>query len=704
MKDHRSHYITSILLLVLAGSINAQETDSTRVSRSAGKDSLRQSQGLTGSKKDSIPFSQLKPGPGKDSTLLLQQVIISGAGKRNAFVTGIPSQSIDRRTLSQLNVPSVADAAKYFSGVLVKDYGGAGGLKTVSVRSLGASHTGVLYDGVPVNDLQTGQVDLGRYSANFIQSLDLFQANTNIIPASARSFASASLLTMQSKSFSTLNNKAEWFAGLRQGSFGFWQPQAGIAMPLKRNFFASISTELTHSKGDYPIYIENGVLSHKSKRINSDLDSWQTEVNLLKQFGDSSTLQVKVFNYHSERGLPGSLLLYNQQSNQRLLNSDQFAQARYIKKFAHEWSLLVAGKYNFSYNKYTDPDFSNNAGGLDNRYRQTEYYLSAATSKSFNWLDVSVASDIAYTTLRSNLFNFVFPRRTSTWNNLGVNFYKGAWKLNGSLLLTGIHDDTRTGSNAAHLHKLTPTLAAAFTPGKTGPFLIRTFYKEVFRMPTFNDLYYMLVGNRDLRPEHARQADLGLAFSKGSDNAVRSIRFSADIYYNSIRDKIIAVPGQNLFVWTMLNIGKVDIKGADLTAEVNGTAGNTITWFTRIAYTYQQAKDLTDKSAANYGDRIPYTPDHSGSGLISLTWRQWTAGTSLLFSGLRYSIGDNSPYTQLGGWGTQDVFISRGFNTRLFRINLRAELDNISDERYDVIRSYPMPGRSYKISLILLNQ
>ena len=44
--------------------------------------------------------------------------------------------------------PLVADAVRQFTGVQLKDYGGAGGLKTVNVRSLGSEHVGVFIGGI----------------------------------------------------------------------------------------------------------------------------------------------------------------------------------------------------------------------------------------------------------------------------------------------------------------------------------------------------------------------------------------------------------------------------------------------------------------------------------------------------------------------------------------------------------------------------
>src|SRR5580698_956546 len=49
-----------------------------------------------------------------------------------------PSQSINAVDFDRYNAFNVADAVRDFSGVIIKDYGGIGGLKTISVRGLGA--------------------------------------------------------------------------------------------------------------------------------------------------------------------------------------------------------------------------------------------------------------------------------------------------------------------------------------------------------------------------------------------------------------------------------------------------------------------------------------------------------------------------------------------------------------------------------------
>ena len=124
---------------------------------------------------------------------------------------------------------------------------------------------------------------------------------------------------------------------------------------------------------------------------------------------------------------------------------------------------------------------------------------------------------------------------------------------------------------------------------------LRFFYKNIFRMPTFNDLYYREVGNVNLNPEKTHQWNLGLVMKEAHLAAGKiTVSNTLDGYFNIVKDKIVAFPSRNLFSWTMLNYGKVYVAGAELNSywqyritrqyilRLNGNA------------TYQKAVDRTD--------------------------------------------------------------------------------------------------------------
>ncbi|HLK27248.1 MAG TPA: TonB-dependent receptor [Puia sp.] len=642
-----------------------------------------------------------------DSSNHLRKVIVTGYKKPLDFTTAVPVQSINHETLQQINAETIADAAKYFSGVLIKDYGGIGGLKTISVRSLGALNTGLIYDGIPVADAQTGQIDLSKFSSTFVQSLELAEANPQQILLPARAYSSASVLAVTTNTFNTTNfTKTNWKGGIKQGSFGLWQPFAGVYLPTGKHIVISANAEAIWAKGNYPYYIENGTFSQKANRSNSDIKSFQGEVNIVKQFSDSSQWQTKIWGYTSERGLPGSIIFFNNTSAQRLWDKDFFAQSHYQKKISAYTSLLVAAKYSSLFTRYKDPNFLNNAGGLDDRYTQQEIYASAALNQKIGkYFSASLASDFSSAYLTSNVTPFATPTRNTWWNNLAVQYARPKLQINASLLSTIVHDKTKTGTAASDKNELTPTVAASYKTSAESPFLFRAFYKNIFRLPTFNDLYYTYNSNVNpkLQPEYSKQYNAGITYSKNFNATIQQLSISADAYYNTVKNKIIGVPSQNLFVWTMMNISKVHIKGVDMNANASGTFSSSLKWSLRIAYTWQQALDITDPSSSQYKNEIPYTPDNSGSALAAIHYQQWSAGYSFLFSGKRYALGENDPSNEVDGWSTHDLFVARAFNLTYFQTTVKAELNNVFNERYDVIRYYPMPGRSYKITITLNN-
>jgi len=642
-----------------------------------------------------------------DTVKSLRPVSVSRERKQNPSASIVPVQLLNQEALQEINAETIAGAAKYFSGVLIKDYGGIGGLQSISVRSLGALNTGLVYDGISIADAQTGQSDLGKFSATFVQSLELDQGNPQQIPLPARIYASASVLSFTSNTFNTVNfTQSKWLAGINAGSFGLWQPYAGLYLPLNKNLVVSANAQATWAKGNYPFYIDNGMFSQKTTRSNSDIQAFQGEINIVNRFADSSVLQTKIWNYRSERGLPGSVIFFNDIAAQRLQDNDLFVQSRYLKKFNPSTTLLVSAKYSSLYTRYTDPNFLNNAGGLDDQYTQNELYGSLALSQQMGkYFSFSLATDMASTHLSANINQFATPTRTSLWNVLVMQFNKSHWQLNASLLNTNINDKTLSGPAASNINKFTPALALGYKPSPQSPWLCRFFYKDIFRMPTFNDLYYTYISNvnRKLLPEYSNQFDVGFTYSKNLRSSLSQISISVDGYYNDIKDKIVAVPSQNLFIWTMENIGKVRIQGIDLNGQANGKISPEWKWTARIAYTLQQAIDVTDPSAAEYKNQIPYTPSQSGSALAAFYYKNWSAGYSLIFSGTRYTLGENDPSNQLPAWNTQDIYISRQVNFRDFSTTLKGEINNLFNEQYDIVHYYPMPGRSYKISITLNN-
>ena len=161
----------------------------------------------------------------------------------------------------------------------------------------------------------------------------------------------------------------------------------------------------------------------------------------------------------------------------------------------------------------------------------------------------------------------------------------------------------------------------------------------------------------------------------------------------------MAYPKGQQFRWTMLNLGRVDIRGVDVTALMTVNPARELYLTLRAQYTFQRAIDVTDPSDNYYRDQIPYIPRNSGSAVFNATWRQWNLNYSFIYVGERYNQQENIRYNYTQPWYTSDVSVSRDF--RIGRVSMRAllEVNNLFSQDYDVILNYPMPKRNYRITL-----
>lgn len=617
-----------------------------------------------------------------------------------------PVQILSGKELEKLNVYSVADALRYFSGVQIKDYGGIGGLKTVNIRSMGSHHVGVFYDGIELGNAQNGVVDLGRFSLDNMEVISLYNGQKSAIFQPAKDYSSASAIYMQTrKPLFKGEKKNNLNIGVKGGSFSTINPSLLWEHRFNERISSSISTEYMYTSGRYKFtYAKKDGYDTTAVRQNGDVRMLRLE-NAFFGKVPKGEWKAKAYLYNSERGYPGAAVREEPgkfRHQDRQWDTNLFVQGSFQNYFKPWYSLLANGKYAYDYLHYlSDPRLDVTTMYVDNHYRQQEIYASATHLFTiYPWWSMSLSNDFQWNTLRADLIDFVYPTRNTILTSAATSFDFNRLMLQASLLYTHVDDNTRTkGANAGTKNKYTPSVIATWQPLTKLPLNVRAFYKKVFRMPTLNDLYYTFIGNKDLKPEYTTQYDVGITFSHTWNNHwLKSLDLQIDGYYNEVDDKIIAMPTSNQFRWTMINLGHVEIRGLD--AAIRGEWGfGKVELSTLFNYTYQKAQDFTDPTSEWYGGQIPYIPWHGGSIILNGSYQTWSCNYSFIYTGERYEAVANIPENYAQPWYTHDFSLSKTFQWEKTGIRVTAEINNIFNQQYEVVQCYPMPGTSFKIKL-----
>ncbi len=660
----------------------------------------------------------------KDSITALKEIIIS----KDVFKELIPVQTLQGEELQRLNSYSVADALRYFSGVKIKDYGGLGGLKTIDVRNMGTHHVGVFYNGLAVGNAQNGIVDLGKFSLDNVETIQLYNGQRSVIFQSAKEYASASTVYIQSKKpVFERGNDLNLSVKYKLGSIQLVNPSMRLDYKVNSSISTSISSEYIHSNGIYKFrqkrYNINGTVAYDTigHRQNSDITAYRVENNWFGKH-DNNKWQANLYYYQSDRGLPGAVIkksditLETENINERQDDKNVMLQGEWTNTSFGFYNLLVKGKFAYDYTHFLSRKTVGFEGEevtynpqFDNTFYQQDWYLSIANLFHITpiW-DVSLSTDIEYTKLNATRLGqgtpFSFPTRYTYYTSLATSLDLGKVKAQANILGTFTQEKVKNNYQAPNRSVFTPSFFLSYKPFLEKQFTVHAFYKHIFRLPTFNDLYYTQIGSANLKPEYARQFNVGLNYQTQFLSApIKSLNFSIEGYYSNVTDKIIASPTSSMMRWMMTNLGKVESKGIESRVGATVALAKEISVDVNLNYEYTIAKDLSVTpfgKTSYYGDQIPYAPWHSGSAIASVNYKDWSLNYSFIYVGKRYNGNKNNiKKNEIQPWYTHDIALQKSFVWKEARFKTSVELNNLANQYYEVVTNFPMPGRNIRVVL-----
>lgn len=601
--------------------------------------------------------------------------------------TAVVAVRIQRRLATD-----VGQIMSLFTGIQTKSYGGLGGMKTVTFRSLGSGHISTVYDGFTLTQTQSGQTDLGQLPVDFVNRVTLvgFDPLSLVHPVHAK--LAGQIISIETRHLEN-RDKFNLNLGSQIGSFGQVDGHGFVAKQWGK-WRVGLSGKARRFDGAYPFSYMNGLTEVSTKRQNGDLKDVFGTATVTWMPASGHRLHLSYNGTSYSKGLPGAVVYYNENAAQRLSGTNQLISLRHQGMWG-KWNMASGASFQESQLRYVDSNYLNSIGYLEANYRGQESGLNTQWRRSFlnDSLQFLIGTGIRFERLFTEQYT-TSPNRFST-DIIGAMELKRLISVKIQLGLQDVNDLRGNGDNR-HTLAVQPAAELLWSNQTFG---VITGYRYTVRQPSFNELYYNQLGNTGLLPERAHLAyicgKIVKSFGKTSDHYYQG---TIQPFYTHASDKILAIPTKNLFVWSIQNIGLSDAWGTELQQLINFSKGPFRTSL-RLQYTFQYTMDLSDPNSSSYRDLLSYSPIHAGTGELDFHLKNWELSFLATYQGERYALNQNIPANMLDDFWLFDASLAYHFDWKNHDLNVRLAVNNIANNYYSYIRYFIMPGRNFALNL-----
>ncbi len=600
--------------------------------------------------------------------------------------TRTPINSIDAPSrVTQIDISEMRDNGfddaigllSFVDGIFVKNYGPTQ-IATISMRGTKAEQTLFLFDGVSLNNVQNGQLDLFLVPTNAVGSIEISQGGLSALYGAN---AVGGVVNLQSKT--TSENMIS--LNLDEGSYGN-QTIGGELSEGLGPVRVDLIVQRQRGVNDFDFTFNNGTRTFPMKLIGADFveDIQSLKVSIPTTGGVTSFL---IQNVSANRGTPYAIFDSASVGTARELDRSTLAILRNSGSLGM-FQYSASGGFIYSYLQYTDPTYASN-----DYYKMLSFQPAGQLSYIDERLSMAAGLDAEIDRGESDKMSGIKDR-----NRVGV-FLSGEYGLRTQMDMETrffaalrFDDYTQFGSS------FNPKAGLNIKPIAAVPFHIRANVGSSFRVPTFNDLYYSdpyYNGNANLKPEKSIDYDLGAVVDFHFDRSPVYGNFNLDYYHIETRDGI-ALEQLSSGSSTEINLQKVVSRGIEVSLHLN--------WGSLVAlkgnYFIGKSLDVSNPSdPTSYEKQLVYIPQNQSSFIAEVTPGIFAFNVALQYVGERFYTSDNS--TSLSPYAITRVSALARVDAGSFEFLPRLSIDDLFDRRYEVVSGYPMPGRTYRLGLSL---
>lgn len=588
----------------------------------------------------------------RDSVIVLQEVVLSDS-KLQQFADGIKVTQLNDSVL-QRNRGLLTDNLRFNTPIYFKE-NGYGMVSSASFRGTSAQQTAVVWNGININSQLTGQTDFNTVMAQGIGQVSVrsgggsTQYGTGAIGGSVHVNQQLTIdsdfennLRIGYGSFDTSNMGYQSHWGTDKTAFSI-----GVSHFGSSNDFKYLGTDRSN---------ENGAFAHQN-----------LDIAIGQMLSNSNLLKVYHNTFFGDRDFSGSLTApsndnYRDVNTRSLLEWTNF-KSRYVQRLKLAY---LSERYRYYPNKERD-DFSfGKSGSLLLNYDYLLHYRKWKFNGIVEANNVKAEGSSIRKENRNRLAAILLVSQAlSDKISYGMSMRKDWVSDFESPLVYSINMNYR------------PTTIYA----------VRLNASKNFRIPTFNDLYWVgagAAGNFELVPETALQAEIGQTLK------IKNSSISLSGFYISTTDLIQWRPDVS-GNWSPVNIKDVTQYGLEFETEVRKNSGEH-QWQWKNGYAYTKAFDNDTEN------QLIYVPLHRITSNLAYAYKRWSSFVQALYNGAVFTTTDSSQ--RIADYLVINAGLTYSFPEKMgIVMQTQLVLNNILNENYQNVAFRPMPNRNFHVNL-----
>ena len=568
-----------------------------------------------------------------------------------------------RINLPQQQDGSIADVLSKNSALFIKTYA-PGSLATTSMRGMGAQHTAVMWNGINLQSSMNGVIDLNILPMFFIDKAAI-ETGVNASLCGNGALAGAIVTNTDFQSPKKLIGEMAY------GSFGQKQLALGFTTKIKQ---LVLHTRLFNksANNDFEYYNAFKIGQPLERIQNNQFQQAGVMQSIRLKLSESKKIQASWWYLNTQRGLPAVMGAASHNEHQ------------------NDYNAIACVQYD-----YTLPN------------KQVFNSKLAFNSEMINYFNdlLSPAYNTARSLISESQYTIKFKRHLEWYNSFNATYQK-AWTdgyrqgvdrlgLSWHSRLTWLANKTFK-LHMGNRQMLVQNLMAPSTPDVSTEWAFHPNWKHKlnaaysFRLPSFNDLYWMGGGNPDLKSEKGKKVESSIEFKQAG------FKLGLTGFFHHVNDWIMWVPATGASLWKAVNAKTVESKGCELSSELKWNISKQllIKWFSKYQYVNSVNKAVYGPDQSIIGKQLFYTPQHTGISQIQCLFNKYRIATACQYVGQRFTTADNALSGQLPAFLIWQLALSREMDFGQWHSSLELTINNLSNVNYMVFENRPMPLRN----------